>query len=277
MNVLSRRFIACGGLYVASLAFLPIHLFSADVRGWDFKQKEQFLKTAKITKTYAAPKGVTGTVRVTLSDGETTHDASVQTINEQKTLFQPDNGPSEVNFRDTYKYNIAAWKLAGLLGIADMMPPYVDRKYMSNDAAYSWWVDDVMMDEGDRKSKKLTAPDTESWNREFNTMVVFDQLIFNTDRNVGNIIIDKGWHIWMIDHTRAFRMQKTLQAPKVLSFCDRNLLARMKALDQPTLRKELEPYVTSLEIQGLLARRDLIVKFFEKKGESFLFDRPARN
>ena len=30
-------------------------------------------------------------------------------------------------------------------------------------------------------------------------------------------------------------------------------------------------------IRGLLARRDLIVKFFEGKGESALFDRPTRD
>jgi hypothetical protein len=63
----------------------------------------------------------------------------------------------------------------------------------------------------------------------------------------------------------------------VLIFCDRNLLAKMKELDEPTLEKELEPYVTKAEIRGLLARRDLIVKFFEGRGERYLYDRPARN
>jgi hypothetical protein len=277
MDTISRRILACGSFYIASLAFLPLHLSAADTRGWNSKQKEEFLKAAQIVKTYSAPKGVTGTVRVTLRDGETSHDASVQTIDEKKDLFQPNNGPPEVNFRDSYKFNIAAWKLAVLLGLEDMMPPSVDRKYKDGGAAFTWWVDDVMMDEGDRKKKKMDAPDLENWNRETNTLLVFDQLIFNTDRNGGNIIIDKGWHIWLIDHTRAFRIYKTLRTPKVLSYCDRNLLAKMKALDEPTLRKELEPYVTRSEIEGLLARRNLIVKVFEGKSEKFLFDRPARN
>ena len=35
---------------------------------------------------------------------------------------------------------------------------------------------------------------------------VFDQLIGNIDRNVGNLLITSDWRIWAIDHTRAFRL-----------------------------------------------------------------------
>jgi hypothetical protein len=268
---------------IATVAFftlallVPAQTHAADARGWDAEKKEEFLKTAQIVKTYSAKKGVTGTLRVTLSDGQVTHDASIQTIDEHKQMFQPDNGPPEMNFVDSYRYNVAAWKLAKMLGLADMTPTSVERNYKGNSAAFTWWVDDVMMDEGDRKNKKLNPPNQEDWNREMNTLLVFDQLIYNTDRNVGNIVIDKGWHIWMIDHTRAFRTLKTLRTPKVLTFCDRNLLAKMKTLDESSLKKILEPYVSTPEIQGMLARRDLIVSLFESKGESSLFDRPARN
>jgi hypothetical protein len=51
----------------------------------------------------------------------------------------------------------------------------------------------------------------------------------------------------------------------------------MKALDEATLIKEFGREVTKDEVKGLLARRDLIVKIFEAKGESALFDRPKRN
>jgi len=276
-NIFFRRATA-PGIFLLAFCTLATGLFAADdPKTWTVGQQEQFLNTAKITKTYTVKKGVTGTVRVTLSDGGISHDASVQTINEEKRMFQPDNGPPELNFHDTFKYNIAAWKLAKVLGLTDMMPPSVNRRYKGEDASFTWWIDDVMMDEGDRKSKKLDPPDLEAWNREMNTMLVFDQLIYNMDRNVGNIVIDKGWHIWMIDHTRGFRAYKTLRTPSVLSFCDRDLLAKMKTLEEAPLRKEMEPYVGRAEIQGLLARRDLIVKFFDAKGASFIFDRPTRN
>jgi hypothetical protein len=91
------------------------------------------------------------------------------------------------------------------------------------------------------------------------------------------MLIDKDWHLWLIDHSRAFRAHKTLKDQSVLKSCDRNMLAKMKTLDEATLTKEIGKEVTKDEIRGLLARRDLIVKVFEDKGESALFDRPKRN
>jgi len=134
-----------------------------------------------------------------------------------------------------------------------------------------------MMDEGERKSKKLESPNSEAWKQEYHIVNVFDQLIYNVDRNVTNLLIDKQWRIWMIDHGRSFRIHKTLKDPNVLGQIDRNLLAKMKTLDKDTAKKELGAYLSGAEIDGLLARRDVLVKYFEAKGESGLFTRPVRN
>jgi len=277
MSRFRRSFIARTCLWTIVMVYAPFAFpGDEDPKNWPSERKEQFLLNARIAKSKGAKKGITGTVRVTLDDGTTIHEASVQSIDDRKTVFQPATGPAEVNFRDTYKFNIAAWKLARLLGVEDMVPPSVERKYKGNSASFSWWVDDLMMDEGDRKKKNLNPPDQEAWNREMNVILVLDQLIYNMDRNVGNILIDKQWRLWMIDHSRAFRLHKTLLNPKVLTFCDRFLYVRMKVLDEATLVKELEPYVNRSEIQALLARRDLIVKAFEEKGDKSLYDRPAR-
>ena len=240
------------------------------------EQQEEFLRTARIVTTHGVNKGVTNTLRVTMSDGRITHDASVQRIDEHKTVFEKSTGGSELNFKDTYQFNIAGWRLARLLGLEDMVPPSVERKFHGQSAAFTWWVDDVLMDEVARTSKKLTSPDPDRWNNEMYVVRVFDQLIFNTDRNLTNLLIDKQWRIWMIDHTRAFRMQRTLLDPRNLVKCDRNLLARMQSLDSSTLERELAPYANKEEIRGLLARRDLIVNFFESKGDAALYDRPQR-
>lgn len=236
------------------------------------KQKEDFLAKGKIDHTKEAKKGVTGTFQVTLTDGAVTHDASVQTIDESKQFFL-----NEIGFKDTYKFNIAGWKLAQMLGLDDMIPPSVRRTYNGKTASYTWWIDNVIMDETERRSKNTQPPDAEAWNQENAVMQVFDQLIYNMDRNQTNMLIDKDWHLWLIDHGRGFRTHKQLKDPSVLKTIDRNLLARMKALDEATLIKEFGRDVTKNEVQGLLARRDLIVKIFEAKGESALFDRPKRN
>jgi hypothetical protein len=239
-------------------------------------QKEEFLRKAKILKSHSARAGVTDTQRVTLTDGTITHDASVQTIDDYKNMFQGDSGKVEMNFKDTYKFNVAGWKMAQLLGLDDMVPPSVERTYNGKKAAFTWWIDDTMM-ESDRVRKKLTSPRPNDWNAEIAVMHVFDQLIGNTDPNMTNMLIDKDWRLWMIDHSRSFRTTHALLDPKAIGMCDRDLLAKMKQLDEPSLLKVLGQNVNKDEVRGLLARRDVIVKMVEQKGPGGLFDRPKRN
>jgi hypothetical protein len=270
MRALYSR-LAIRGTVVAVLLASPLSfLHAADALTW--QQKEDFLSKANIKQSKDSKNGVTATLRVTLSDGTLTHDASVQAIDDYKQSFL-----NEIGFKDTYKDNIAAWKLARLLGIGDMVPPSVRRTYQGKPASYTWWIDNVKMDETERRAKNIQAPDKDAWNQENNVMQVFDQLIYNMDRNQTNMLIDQDWHLWLIDHSRSFRTHKSLKDPSVLKAIDRNMLAKMKTLDEATLTKEFGRDVSKPEIEGLLARRDLIVKLFEAKGESALFDRPQRN
>ena len=101
---------------------------------------------------------------------------------------------------------------------------------------------------------------------------VFDQLIHNVDRNLGNLLITSGWRVWMIDHSRAFRWNRELREPKNLTRCDRRLLERLRALDPRVLESRLGEHLGDREMEGLLARRDLIVAHFEKAGETALYD-----
>jgi len=83
----------------------------------------------------------------------------------------------------------------------------------------------------------------------------------------------------MIDFTRAFRANKNIAQVKDLVQCDRKMLTKMKELNKEMLKEKMHRYLTGTEIDGLLARRDKIVKFFEdeitKKGEvAVMFDLP---
>jgi hypothetical protein len=237
-------------------------------------QKEEFLLKAKIVKTQQAAKGVTGTVRATLSDGTITHDASIQRIDDTRFNYQTAAG-IEMMFRDSWKYNVAGYRLDKLLGL-NMIPATVERSYEGKKGSFSWWVEDVQMDEVTRQRKKLQAPDQNSWNQQMQIVNLFSQLIYNTDLNMTNILIDKDWNIWMIDFSRAFRSSSSLLNSKLVVQCDTGLLAKLKQLDEAALNKELGPYVESPGIKGLLARRDKIVKFFDDKGPTALFTMPRR-
>lgn len=233
-------------------------------------QKEAFLKSAPIEAVKDAKKGITGTVRAKLADGQMAHDASIQVIDEYKAKFEGTRG-TEFNFRDTYLFNIAAWKLGRMLGLESMIPPSVMREYHGHKGAFTWWIENVQMDEVERMKTHAAAPDAQRFNRETAIMRVFDELIYNTDRNAQNILYDRSWHLWMIDHTRAFRVNDKLMTPKRLEWCDRLMLQRMKALTLEALTAELGGYLRPAEIKSILARRDRIVEFFDGRTEK-LFD-----
>lgn len=235
-------------------------------------EMERFLTKARIVKTKSAPKGVTNSVRATLSDGTMTHDAHIQTIDEYKREFRTAMAV-EFDFRDSWQFNIAAYKLDRLLGL-NMVPVSVPGRYRSAPAAITWWVDDVAMDEGGRLKQKAEAPDEKKryWNQQTYMIRLFDQLIYNTDRNLGNMLIGKDWRLWAIDHTRAFRKHTTLKSPNYVSRCDREVFQRLKALDHAMLKRELGKFLDDGQIKGILARRDAIVQRLEGLGPNVLFE-----
>jgi len=233
------------------------------------EQIKQFLLTAKVVKSEQSKKGITQTSRLTLSDGTVTHDASFQKIDEHKATLQLASG-TEMNFVDSYKYNIAAYQLAELLGIDDMLPVYVERKWKGDTGSLSWWLP-VKMDEVERHKQKLTAPDADAWNNQMYKVRVLDQLVYDNDPNLTNVLIGEDWKIWRIDFTRAFRLSKDLRDPKDLVRCDRQLFEKLKTLDGNELADKTKHYLTKDEVKAVMARRDKIVAQFQKliseKGE----------
>jgi hypothetical protein len=231
---------------------------------------EMFLLEARIVNERDAPAGVTGSRLVTLSDGTTTHDAHVQTVDVSMMLFRSGKY-SETNFKDTYRYNIAAYRVAQLLDL-QTVPMSVKRIVDGKEASMTWWVDDIAMDEKARLKAKYNGPDPDRTTRQLQTMRVFDELIQNKDRNQGNILWDSRWTLWLIDHTRAFRLEKKLLKPGRLLRCDRRLFERLKTITEASLKDAAGDFLTNYEQEALLARRDRIVKLYAdriaKQGEA---------
>jgi hypothetical protein len=225
--------------------------------------REKFLMSANVLRTKGLSMGVTNSLKAYMSDGTMEHEAHIQSIDEFKARFEGLNG-SELNFRDTYKFNVAAYRIARMLNL-DMVPPSVERRVAGKTSAVTWWVDDAVMTELDRRKKKQESPDRNAWNKQMNTVSLFDELIYNVDRNLGNLVITKDWNIWMIDHTRAFRMHKNCPKLAGIKQVDRNLLENLKKLTREMLKEQVGEYLKAPEIDAVLARRDVIVKYFEDR------------
>jgi hypothetical protein len=261
---------------LALVCVLPILPAAAFAQSLTCAEMEEFLRLGKIGVQRNVPKGVTLPRRATLEYKGAKHDASIQTVDISKSEYPTAKG-TELNFRDFWGYNVAGYELAKILEL-NMVPPYVERSVGGRSSSLSWWVDDSMM-EFDRKRQKIPVPDTDAWNKQMYAVRVLHQLVYDTDTNLTNLLITKDWQLWVIDFSRAFRLQKTLRDPKDLVQCDRKLLAKLRTLDKDLLKQRLSRWLKNGEIDAVVARAGKIVEFFDKevasKGENaVLYDFP---
>jgi len=243
------------------------------------EDQERFLLQAEILEIRDLEVGVTGSQRATLSDGRLTHDAHVQTVDIFEQVFSAGKS-SELNFRDFWGFNIAAYRLDKLLDLG-MVPVSVERKVRGQKASVTWWVDGVMMNAGEYRKGGQKPPDQADFDNQRRTGWAFQQLVLNRDANAGNLMTDENWKVWMIDFTRAFRMWKELDDVKALTSVKRSFYDSLRNLDLDAVERELGPYLTKAERKGLVGRRKLLLKHYDgaikKRGEAaVLVDGPRR-
>lgn len=267
---MTRRALAIVTMAVAMVGALgsspAVEARRADVP--DTPAQLEFLRHARIVDARPIGKGVTGALRLTLTDGVLTHDAAFQAVNRESRPHDLARGvrlAGETRFVDSFRYNIAAWELARLLPLDGMMPPTVARTYRGQRGALSWWVDDVAMDETQRSRTGVEPPAGQALivARHRQNMQVFAELVGDTDRNMGNVLYTRDWDVVMIDFTRAFRLQPELRRANVLRACGRELLDRLRGLDAAMVSDAVGAHLTKWEVEALLERRDLIVDRFE--------------
>jgi len=234
------------------------------------EQERDFLLNAKVVASKQLGKGITHPWRLTLSNGVLTHDAALETVDEHKASMPLADGRTELNFVDSYHYDIAAYELASLVGMTDMIPLAVEGKWNGKTGALVWWIR-VKWDEGMRLKQHQEPPDADAWKKQMYKVRVFDQLVYDTDPNLTNVLITEDWKIWRIDFTRAFRLNSELQSTKDLPMCDRQLLQKLRELNGAELLEKTKPHLTKPEVAALMARRDKIVAHFQQliaeKGE----------
>jgi hypothetical protein len=218
---------------------------------------EEFLKSAKIAKVGDIPIGVTRPKRAYLEPGGVA-------LSFAWKVLPP--GRKDGYF-ESYKSEIAAYELDKLLGM-NMVPVTVERRVNNELGAAILWLEGVRSWE-----TVLPLPKPASWNFELARMKMFDDLISNSDRNKGNLLVDAEWHLYLIDHSRAFVTDQKL--PQQLQNIDRKLWERMQSLDEAALTSSLGQWLDSAQIRALLKRRDAMKKVIDglvqKNGDKIFF------
>jgi hypothetical protein len=223
---------------------------------------EAFLGKAKITRAKEISLGVTLPRKLNLELQGVQHSAAFKSIDEYAPLKKFADGVQEANFQDSYRTEIAAYEIDKIIGLG-MVPTTVGRTFDGHPGSIQFWVDSEM-DEGKRIEKKIEPPQPAAWNDQWQKVQLFDNLIYNVDRNRGNILITKDWEIVLIDHSRSFRVWDKLKEPASLTRFSKSLLEGLGRLNEKNLKERTDKVLSNDQRKGLLKRRDLILELAKK-------------
>ena len=228
-----------------------------------YQEFEDYLKTAEVTNNMEKlPVGVTAPKKIELAPG-----GLVGAI-----TWKPLKPGRYNGYWESYKNEIAAYEFDKLLHL-DMVPPYVERRINGDLGAAAMWL------EGVKSFKDLGGPPTAppqlayNWSVQLMKAKMYDNMIANTDPNLGNWLKDDEWNLMLIDHSRSFTTTRNLTHK--MDHIARQLWTKMLALDEPALTKGLGTWLGKNEIRAMLQRRDRmkeeIAKLVAKDGEVAVF------
>lgn len=264
----NRRKFFC---YLA-LAVLALTTMSPPAAAQEFqgRELEKFLSEARFTAVKRIGQGVTDPERATLELNGTTRFGVWKIIDEKRSGATQMNRGIEIEFQDSWRTEIAAYEIDKILGLG-MVPATVERSFNGKKGSVQYWVESKMP-EAERVKKKISPPNTKDWNEQMFKVRLFDNLIYNNDRHLNNLLVTEDFKLRLIDHSRAFRPFNELKEPKTLQRFSRSLLAKLRELNEPMLQERVGEYLTIAQIRTMLRRRDVILKLADElvkqKGEA---------
>jgi hypothetical protein len=249
-----------GLVSVGALAaqFLPEEIAKRD-------GQEEFMLAAEIVKSERIGQGVTKPWKLYLKKG------AVEGLGAWKDIDKK----TSTGGRDSWRYEIAAYRLDKLIGLG-LVPPAVEKAFRGKPGALSYWTETKyslldVMDQG------LGFPASAQKHLEDMGFVyrLWCSLIANDDPTQENIRYTADWRMILIDHSRAFRSDRTYTErlvfgvdgikkyqstgkPYLILRVPRALFERIKALDFAAIKLAVGPYLADKEIQSIVARIKLL-------------------
>lgn len=244
---------------LALMAALALALATPAAASGPDDEIETFLLEAEVISMRALLSGISAPSRVVLRlDGE-----------ERNSIFKSVNvAPGDVErsrdarrgFTDSYRYEIAAYRLDRLLGLG-MVPVTVFRNIAATPGSLQIWIEDNINEET-RLARAEGPGDPALIEPQLERMRLFDYLIANEDRNDWNLLYTPAdWRLHLIDHSRSFRSRTPRPKKKEIAAlaADPALQERLAALDRETLEASLDGLLGEEQIEALLARRDRLL------------------
>jgi hypothetical protein len=181
-------------------------------------------------------------------------------------------------YLDNWKWEIAAYRLDKLLEL-NMIPPYVEKRFQGNRGVVSLEPEYMMLFR-EKKKKDIKCPPRYvfSYNRAHSLMQAWDNLLANTDRNEGDILLTEDWRLILIDHSRSFRTSKKFTKKLIktgkggkepIKALPRTFVENLKRLDFEKIKNAVGDYLTNKEIDAVLIRRDLLLQEIDRLIEKF--------
>lgn len=220
--------------------------------GMSDAQIEEFLLTAEITLDEELELGVTHPRRLTLERNGQRMRAVFKTLDTDPDIERR-HWDRRYDKADRYLYEVAAYRLDRILGL-QMVPVAVLRTVDGQRGAVQYWLEDAV-NETDRAQKKLGYRSDCGFHAQHSLVNVFDMLINNVDRNTGNILYDRDWQVWLVDHGRSFGAND--ERPPELR--DKEIVVTppmAKALEAVTTEnlEPLAPYLNRVQRRALVER-----------------------
>jgi hypothetical protein len=227
----------------------------------------EFLRTATVVSRQRIPVGVNRPEKLLLQENGIRAHAAFRIVDERERNVRI-GARFYFDFRDSYRHECAAYELARSLGL-DLVPPATLREIDGTEGSIQIWLESALSLEG-REPPDVRAWVTQVWDRD-----LFDNLILNVDRNLGNLFVDPQQRLWLIDHTRAFQPEDQLLDPERVARIRRSVWERLAAMTEDDLKALVGEYLDHGQVNALAKRRELLVEHVQRlvaeRGEQTVF------